>query len=490
MEVGNKRISIYLVLLCWLPLSTLAFSSLNNLPEKSDNLISPDKLKEDLDFLFKTIEEVHPNMYAYTSKEEFAQHRNQVYKQINHPMNNYEFYKSAAVVIASLKNGHTFIVPPTAKFQEYVSGGGKVFPLVLYWDASNIILAGNHSSTELPLGKTVLTINEKPASEIFKRFACRIAAEGKSENLSIVERSDMLRLLLWLEYGSIDSWVLNIETGDGAVSNYLVKSITQNELRSNKLVPIFERKNSYRNIPECEAGLIELNSFGNSQEFKVFLDETFKKIHKQSISDLIIDIRKNPGGSDTNANMLLEYLTEKPYSQIEEVQIKISSQTQQRIAHLRREAPEAFADKKEGDTVTLELPLQTPTDNPLRFTGRTFVLIGPGSFSTSTSFASAIKAFRIGILVGQETGDPTRLYGDSLTFSLPNSGLVAAVACKTFAFAGSKPDGQGITPDYKIKQKSEDNAKGIDTVLQFALDLISNMKSNPRNSRLSSQKGD
>ena len=28
--------------------------------------LSPDKLKQDLDFLFKTIEEVHPNMYAYT----------------------------------------------------------------------------------------------------------------------------------------------------------------------------------------------------------------------------------------------------------------------------------------------------------------------------------------------------------------------------------------------------------------------------------------
>jgi len=49
--------------------------------------IPPEKLKEDLDFLFKTIEEVHPNMYAYSSKEEFDPLREQLYKRINRPMN-------------------------------------------------------------------------------------------------------------------------------------------------------------------------------------------------------------------------------------------------------------------------------------------------------------------------------------------------------------------------------------------------------------------
>jgi len=74
--------------------------------------ITPDKLKEDLDFLFKTIEEVHPNMHAYTSKEEFDPLQKQLYKSVNHPMNRIEFYKLTAPVVASLKNGHTFIGPP------------------------------------------------------------------------------------------------------------------------------------------------------------------------------------------------------------------------------------------------------------------------------------------------------------------------------------------------------------------------------------------
>ena len=72
-------------------------------------LISPNKLKEDVDFLFRTIEEVHPNMYAYTSKEELNPLREGLYENVKFPMNRLQFYKLVAPVVASLKNGHTFI---------------------------------------------------------------------------------------------------------------------------------------------------------------------------------------------------------------------------------------------------------------------------------------------------------------------------------------------------------------------------------------------
>lgn len=86
-------------------------------------LIPPDKLKEDLDFLFKTIEEVHPNMYAYTSKEEFVPLRKQLYKSINQPINRLEFYKLVAPVVASFKSGHTYMPPPPSEFGEYILKG-------------------------------------------------------------------------------------------------------------------------------------------------------------------------------------------------------------------------------------------------------------------------------------------------------------------------------------------------------------------------------
>ena len=63
-------------------------------------------------------------------------------------------------------------------------------------------------------------------------------------------------------------------------------------------------------------------------------------------------------------------------------------------------------------------------------------------------------------------------YGEARSFKLPNSGLNAVIATKHFTQAGSKSGGHGVIPDYEVKQKPEDTAKGIDTVLQFTLNLI------------------
>ena len=57
-------------------------------------------------------------------------------------------------------------------------------------------------------------------------------------------------------------------------------------------------------------------------------------------------------------------------------------------------------------------------------------------------------------------------------FILPNSQVEAGVASKLLICACGKPDGRGVIPDYEVKQKPEDTAKGIDTVLQFTLNLI------------------
>ena len=169
---------------------------------------------------------------------------------------------------------------------------------------------------------------------------------------------------------------------------------------------------------------------------------------------------------------LVEYLTGKPYRLYEKTEIKISPQSRERIEHLRRQLPEKFTNKKDGDIVTLELPLRTLSAKSFRFTGQIFVLSGPRSFSASTIFVSTIKCSDIGTLVGEETPDPTTLYADTIYSELPNSELYIAAASKCMIAACGKSDGRGVIPDYEVKQKPEDITKGVDTVLQFTLDLI------------------
>ena len=444
-------------------------------------LIEPDKLKEDLDFLFKTIEQVHPNMYAYTSKEEFDPLCEKLYESIDHPVNRLEFYKLAAPVVASLKNGHTLFQPPyLQEFLRYYKGGGQVFPLEIRWDGPTAIVFKNYSRDSFPLNGQVLAINSRSAPEMFANISRLFAAEyrhpypGKYKN-----NPHLLRFLLFLEYGRSESWDLKIRSNDGKVNNYTIQSVAATEIigqeaKDNDLASKF----SYHHFPDHNALLLEIKSFGGKQfevfrhAFERFLDDGFRKIRQQKVANLIIDIRNNEGGADSLVQSLMEYLTAKPYRLYEKTEIKISAQSRAAIEHIRRQVPDKFANKEEGDIVTLEMLLRTPPTNPIRFTGRVFVLIGSRTWSASTVFASAVKYFHVGILVGEETPDTPTLYDSSIMFKMPNSQLQFAVASKLLVCAGGKPDGRGVLPDYEVRQKLQDMHNGIDTALQFALDLI------------------
>lgn len=478
----KKIILIALIVLCYALGITKCFAELNAVGEKPDQpsyakIIQPDKLKEDLDFLFKTIEEVHPNMYAYTSKEEFIPLQNELYRQINQPMNRLEFYKLVAPVVASLKNGHTFLKPPYTFFQNYAINGGKYFPLEMQVDDDKVILIKYTGPYNLPLGAEVLTIDNENAIEFLRKAARYSPSEGRTYNLAMLQREGRLAMYLWLEKRDAESLELQIKTNSEQAKKYCVKALGYEELvnyqKSNtkKIEAESEPDGvwyTYRYIPKHNAGLIEFNLFHGRELFKGFLRDTFAKIQEQNITNLIIDIRKNPGGSSSLGDDLLEYLTDKPFLQFEKNEIKISTQLLETQQWIKQEYPDAEI----GSIISVKPRFILPGDNPLRFNGKVFVLIGPKTASSSVSFASTIKHFHIGTLIGQETIDTTVNYGDCVPGKMPNSGLDFSVAGKRFVEVGGKPDGRGVIPNYEVKQKPEDTAKGVDTALQFTLNLI------------------
>ena len=437
-------------------------------------LIPPGKLKEDLDFLFKTIEEVHPNMYAYTSKEEFAPIRQQLYKDFNQPMKQVEFFKLVSPVIAQLKNGHMNLSFPN-EFKAYTASGGKVFPLKFYWDGNKAILSENRGHDVLPMGGVVETINGDDVGQLIGKLAQYRADEFKNRDEFFA--GTYLHRYLWLEYGPAKSWKLRIKDLHRKANDYVVNGIPWKEyLANNPHKPDF----AYEYLVEYNTALIRFKSCFNLKKFKRFLKETFQEIKERKVSNLIIDIRHNVGGSSKLGEELLNYLTEKPFRPIERVQIKISPQMYgDNLKKIRKNFSD---DSLEIGTVISdnELSFTKPSNNPLRFKGKCYLLIDRLVFSSGCEFASVVKCFNIATVIGEETWGTTAAYGAIRGHILPNSGLKFYVPSKYIVQACGKPNGRGVLPDYEVKQKAKDTAKGVDTVLQFTLDLIKN-KSIPGN---------
>jgi len=96
------------------------------------------------------------------------------------------------------------------------------------------------------------------------------------------------------------------------------------------------------------------------------------------------------------------------------------------------------------------------------------------SLPTSGHFISLVKYHDIGILVGQESGSTFSCNDNSKSFVLPNTRIGGKVARTTFetAVTGFRWD-SGILPDHVVEPNLRDIIDGVDTIMEYALDLIS-----------------
>lgn len=405
-----KKTMMFASVLCVLPtaITSAEPQSQNQKLNQSAPLktIAPDKLEEDLDFLFKTIYETHPNMYAYINQEKYAAVRHELYQHFDHGISVSEFYLYVRAAVVCLQDSHTrierpsnFVMPPITESMREL--GGRL--------------------------KEILKDDQSPNTD-----AQYVPAPRKRE---------------------------------------------------------YTGPYSYHFFPEHSTCLMIVNSFGMPDEVGQYtkkFQETFKAIRDKGVTHLVIDVRENRGGCGFTGDELLKYLADRPFRQIESVE--------QRIVPAFFELCERYGlninkvmldeygidleglrlkgDYKPGAVVTGRGTFKNPHRPSDRFQGSIYLLIGDPTFSSGSNFAAAVKYFTAATLVGRQTSGKRDHYGQVVFIQLPNSGLNGQVSTAHLVTVGGTEDPGGVKPDYEVRQKPEDTAKGVDTVLEFTLDLI------------------
>ena len=240
---------------------------------------------------------------------------------------------------------------------------------------------------------------------------------------------------------------------------------------------------NYHIITNNHIGIIQINSFVNTKkEFNSFLFNTFKEIRETGIKNLIIDIRKNGGGSDRVGDLLFNYITDKPYLQHTKAEYKLSEEymdAYKKYLNIKWYNiffhPEyiKYSLKKKGAFICEKSKKERkPNNNKLLFNGNIYLLIGSSTCSAAMDFAAAFKYYKMGIVVGKETGGALIEHSNAIPFILPNTQLQGMVAShKAFAI-GAKNDGHGVIPDYEVVPSIDDVYNGTDRVMEFTKELI------------------
>lgn len=458
---------------------------------KLDHEYPPDELQDDFAYLTTTLEQVHPNLYAAVSQTEINAERERIEADLTIPMTRLSFYRLVAPLVSRFRDGHTMAVPPGEERREYTDQGALLFPLDLTFGDGEVTVAHNFTSDSLVNpGTRVLAINGVPISQIEERLLQYISGERDAWRREVL--TGRFRWQMWLVYGFESPYTVTVQrnTSRGATRvDRTFLGITLDELKAKQATLEQETQQApytFRvldgDAPEGVA-LLDLNQFSDGAHFKAFLDSTFRVIQEDSVWDLIIDVRGDGGGNSGLGDQLIDYIYDKPFSQISRMDVKVSNQIRKHFAswlpwYARWNPPMAgdfykrLWDAPVGAIVSFESTPDTPPPNPLRYRGRVYLLVDAGTFSSASMFAATLKDYGIATLIGEETGGLATAYGELYSFQLPHTKLSFTCSSKRFLRPSGIDDGRGVIPDIEVNPADFARQPGVDPELATALKVI------------------
>ena len=427
--------------------------------------IETDKAIEDIENMVSKFEEIHYNPYFKTGQSDFENYKLKSYsswKFDSIPLK--EFIATGMKLSALLSGGHS-----SMDWQN-----PKIMPLIashLYVPFTGNLSSDNKTFTvtksthsKIKAGMKIQAINGINIVNLYKECASYIGGIETFQNSSCEK---VFPLYLFFNDKLNAPYSILCETKE---------VIEIPGLSINELIPFINDNNALQNnysfeIIDNEVGLISYNSCTGYEEFDQFLKATFKEIKKKKITSLIIDIRENLGGNSALNDLLLAYITTKPYRQFSGRFWKVSE-----------DAKEAYVsnpvyEKNEGEDFMKEY-MNTPNQEIIAdfndalihpvspknyFNGKTCFLIGPNTFSSANLLADAVKTYKISTLIGAPTGENTNDFGEQISFTLQNSG------CKIYV---SSTYDIGANGDETIFEPVYPDIKVTNNALQFAIDWI------------------
>jgi Peptidase family S41 len=399
--------------------------------------ITPAGLQADLRLAVETIERNHPELTHSVDPETLARAAEEIRRRLVRPMDRAEAWAALARLNPVLADGHLFIGLPDwrAESAEALTRGTRYFPFEVVIDAAGdlrIVTALGGGETPLA-GTRIVRINGRDAGRVTRTLLAR--AHGDTP----LFRSALVARRWWLFhrqlYGTPAAYDLVL---DGAPRR------TYRVPASGFLPAILRQEDSFEGLFRCEVttgggGLFVFGAayWPDKQRFFDFARDCFGKLKSARAERLVIDVRTNGGGDDDMwKDGILRYIADRPY--------KHASRGVKRVVQ-----PDPAKGEVAGQIVDGIVPADTvpPADEPLRFGGKVYVLIGSQTYSSAVLFSNVMQDYGFGTLVGVDGAVRSRQSGGTRSLVLPNTGLVLTYP----RFVLTRPSGQAepslLTPD-------------------------------------------
>lgn len=389
----------------------------------------------DFDTLCCKLEYIHPDLFLYQTRQEYDVLKSQIRASLIDSANTSDFYIKLAPLMASIKDGHSMVLPPvTDELIAHVQNDGKAMPLRL--DIADTVFVVDYpviNDTQIFDGDTIISINGISSKEILNRMYSLFGSEkGNAIKECIIKPH--LPALFWNMYQWSESYIFSVKRGNKVWIEKLSgvpqsKALSVVKARQSNIKPA---NFIYELSSDRTKAIITISNVYQELEIRQFCDSVFKDISDKKISELIIDVRNNTGGSSLCVEILISYFPHPDYTLYSKSQIMVSSDSKAYYEKRQKDIYAQLCNLPDGNLLTKEGSLVKENKSELNlYQGEITILVNDKTYSGASSFAHKMQDLGIAKVEG-ETGCPDVYFGNLLPFTLHNSKLDYFIAFTKF----------------------------------------------------------
>lgn len=451
----------YFTLILFITLATSLYAQINY------TYYSKQMLEQDIDFVVENLINIHPGLLDIEEQNKWNRKSLELKEALKDSMTQNEFYIALSTFLAGLNDGHTGVMMPYKQRIKYTKAGGTAFPFFVHikdYSIYNRFYCGN-DSTIFSGGEEILEVNGVKSSDMVRKIQKIFG--GKSPAIKQRSVASNFRFYIWMFYGFDKDYEIVFRDKQDQIRRITVPGVSSSDFKRNlKRMPKENQEQfSLELDKKTNTAIVKIKSFGDLKGFCSFAPGAFEEIHSGNFRNLIIDVRNNSGGRSVVVDSLMNYISDKEYTQYNKIETRISKELKARYEVRYPERMEWISQYKDGELVSQEPNRATPANESLRFKGDIYLLTNKTSYSAAATFAGVFKELKLGTIIGEETGGTIEYFGDFWPIKTPNTEIGFFIAPKRFIqFGGSNID-RGVMPDYEVKDTENE-------IMDFAFGLI------------------
>jgi len=447
---------------------------------------------QDADILIKSLRALHPALDKYRADAEVEASFVHFKERAGQARSPAAMYLAATELAASIRCGHTWtnVLNQQGAIKRQLLEASDKLPLTMTlverrWRILATAVPG------IAAGDELLSIDGKDSAQVIASMLPYLRADGASDGKRLRQlghdRPDYSMMdIVWplLSPPEAGVYQLTVRSGDGAVRRVAASATTlaarEAILRQQGAQP---RLDAWRLRIDGAQAVMTLPTFAlyrASFDWRAFFADSFATLRRQHVQRLLIDIRDNEGGDGAIGMELLSYLVKAPLTTVSDQSVTMYERVPYALARYLDTWDFGFFDRtgqvdriasgpQAGRWRFRPNALKTHTIVPRadRFTGRSFLLVGPENSSATFSLAQLAQQTGAATLVGQPTGGNLRgLNGGQLAWvTLPNSGVAVDIPLLATSYGAATPDA-GITPDILVRRSFNGQVENRDEEME------------------------